>query len=121
MVQFKEIIKARHLRKEETKTEKMFWKEIRGNQLGVKFRRQHPIDIFIIDFYIPKIKLAIEIDGSGHNTKEGKDYDKMRTEYLESKDIKVLRFWNSEIEKDLENVLEKIKKEINRKSKPPLQ
>jgi len=92
MSKLQAMTKARYLRKEETEAEKILWEEIRNNKLGVKFRRQHPIDKFIIDFYAPKIKLAIELDGEIH--KENKEYDKMRTEYLNSKNIKVLRFWN---------------------------
>ncbi|MFA5931796.1 MAG: endonuclease domain-containing protein [Candidatus Paceibacterota bacterium] len=109
MVILKTIIKARYLRKEETKTEQILWEKLRNNNLGMKWRRQHPLDMFILDFYAPKIKLAIELDGSIHNIKENKEYDKDRTDYLKSKDIQVLRFWNSEVEKDLENVLNKIK------------
>ena len=108
------IKKARILRKEETKAEKILWKELRNSGLGVKWRRQHPVDMFILDFYAPKIKLAIELDGSTHNIKENKEYDEDRTFYLESKYIKVLRFWNSEVEKDLDKVLVKIKKEIKK-------
>ena len=104
------LIKSRYLRKEETKAEKILWKELRNRNLGIKFRRQHPIDKFILDFYAPEIKLAIELDGLIH--KENKEYDKIRTEYLESKNIKVLRFWNSEIENNLEAVMLKIKAEI---------
>jgi 5-methyltetrahydrofolate--homocysteine methyltransferase/ATP-dependent helicase HrpA len=112
MAKFKTILKARYLRKEETKAEKILWQKLRNNKLGIKFRRQHPLDMFIIDFYAPLIKLTIELDGSIHNLKENKEYDKERRLYLESKNIKVLRFWNSEIEKDLEKVLQKIKAEI---------
>ncbi len=101
------IIKARYLRHEETKAEKILWKELRNRKLGIKFRRQHPIEKFILDFYAPEIKLAIELDGSQH--KGNHEYDKLRTEYLESQKIKIIRFWNMEIEKDLEKVLEKIK------------
>jgi very-short-patch-repair endonuclease len=112
MVQFKEIIKARYFRKTETQTEKIFWERIRNNRLGVKFRRQHPIGVFIIDFYAPKIKLAIELDGFSHKTKDGKKYDEIRTEFLNTKDIKVLRFWNNEIVNNLENVINQIKETI---------
>jgi len=112
MPKLKIIIKARYLRQEETKTEQILWKELRNKNIGMKFRRQHPIDMFILDFYAPKIKLAIELDGSSHTIKENKEYDRERTKYLESKNIKVLRFWNLEIEKDLKNVLNKIKEKI---------
>lgn len=107
MAKFESVKKARYLRKEETKTEKILWKELRDRKLGVKFRRQHPIDKFILDFYAPEIKLGIELDGSPHI--ENQEYDKTRAEHLESKNIKVLRFWNSDVEKNLEGVLRKIK------------
>jgi very-short-patch-repair endonuclease len=80
--------KARFLRKVETDVEKILWEELRGNKLEVKFRRQHPLDEFVLDFYCPKYKLAIELDGTQHLTKDGKEYDKMRTNYLESKGYK---------------------------------
>ncbi len=104
------LVKARSLRQEKTRTEKILWKELRNKKLETKFRRQHPIDKFILDFYAPEIKLAIELDGSTH--KENKEYDKTRTEYLEFKNIKVLRFWNSEIETNLEKVLKIIREKI---------
>ena len=104
------MIKARYLRHEETKAEKMLWQELRNRKLGVKFRRQHPVDKFIIDFYTPEIKLGVELDGSAH--KDSHEYDKLRTDLLENQNIKIIRFWNSEIEKNLERVIEKIKKAI---------
>lgn len=116
MTQLKTIIKARYLRKEETKAEQILWKKLRNKNLGLKWRRQHPIDMVILDFYAPEIKLAIELDGSVHKIKENKKYDEERTNYLEFKGIKVMRFWNSEVEKDLEKVLIKIKEEIKRLS-----
>ena len=112
MPKFKTIVKARYLRKEETKAEKILWEKLRNNNLNVKFRRQHPFDMYILDFYAPAIKLAIELDGSIHNSKEAKEYDKERTEYLELKKIKVIRFWNSEIENNLESTIKKIKEYI---------
>ena len=114
MPRFSTITKARFLRKEETKAEKILWKELRNNNINIKFRKQHPVDMFIIDFYAPSIKLGIELDGSVHKEKETKEYDNGRTEYLKSKDITILRFWNSEIENNLENTLNKIKKEIEK-------
>ncbi|OGI60568.1 hypothetical protein A2641_03480 [Candidatus Nomurabacteria bacterium RIFCSPHIGHO2_01_FULL_37_25] len=104
------IVKARYLRHKETKAEKMLWRELRNRKLGIKFRRQHPLEKFILDFYAPEIKLCVELDGSSH--KENLEYDKLRTEYLKSNEIRTIRFWNREVETNLENVLEKIKKEI---------
>lgn len=114
MAKLKTIIKARYLRREETKAEKILWKALRNNNLGVKWRRQHPVDMFIIDFYAPKIKLAIELDGSTHNLKENKEYDQDRTDYLNLKYITVLRFWNNEVENNLSTVLDKIQKAIKK-------
>ena len=65
---------------------------------------------FILDFYAPEIKLAIELDGSDHRKNE--EYDKTRSEYLFSQNIKVIRFWNFEIEESLDKVIDSIKKEI---------
>jgi very-short-patch-repair endonuclease len=116
MTKLKTIIKARYLRKEETKAEQILWKKLRNKNLGLRWRRQHPIDMYILDFYAPEVKLAIELDGSVHQTKESREYDETRTNYLKFKDIKVIRFWNSEVEKDLENVLNKIKEKIKQLS-----
>ncbi len=107
MTKVQNITKARYLRREETRAEKMLWEALRNRKLGIKFRRQHPLEKFVLDFYAPKIKLAIELDGSPH--KENFEYDSSRTEYLKSQDIKVLRFWNNEIEKNLGEVLDKIR------------
>jgi very-short-patch-repair endonuclease len=112
MSKFTTIIKARYLRQEETIVEKILWKKLRNKNFGAKFRRQHPIDMYILDFCAPEIRLGIELDGSIHNEKEIREYDKERTKYLESKNITICRFWNSEIENDLENVLKRIKQKI---------
>jgi very-short-patch-repair endonuclease len=112
VAKLKTIVKARYLRKEGTKAERMLWEKLRNKNFGIRRRRQHPVDMFILDFYAPEIKLAIELDGSVHNILENRKYDEMRTDYLESKNISVVRIWNSEVEKDLENVLLKIKEKI---------
>lgn len=100
------------MRREKTKAEKILWEKLRNKNLGVRFRRQHPVDMFILDFYAPEIELAIELDGSIHKMKENKEYDKERENYLRSKYIEVIRFWNSEVETDLENTLKTIKEKI---------
>lgn len=110
------ITNAKLLRKEATKAEQILWEKLRNKNLGIKFRRQHPFDMFIIDFYAPSIKLAIELDGSVHTSVANKDYDEMRTDYLECRYINVLRFWNSEVERNLEEVLNKIREEIKKLS-----
>ena len=108
-----QTIKARYLRKIMTEQEKILWQHLRDEGMGFKFRRQHPIDKFVIDFYCTKLKLAIELDGSPHTNEEGKEYDVLRTKFLEHEDIKILRFWNSEVENNISKVLEKIRKTIS--------
>lgn len=112
MSQFKDILKARYLRKRGTEAEKILWEEIRNNNLGIKFRRQHPIGNFVVDFCALKYKLVIEIDGSVHKSNDAKEYDEMRTKVLEEEGIVLMRFWNSEIESNLFDVLTKIKEKI---------
>ena len=71
------ITNAKLLRKKATKAEQILWQELRGSKLGIKFRRQHPFDMFIVDFYAPSIKLAIELDGSIHTITANKEYDEI--------------------------------------------
>jgi very-short-patch-repair endonuclease len=96
----------KRLRNEATIQEIILWSRLRRNQLGVKFRRQHSIGNYIVDFYCPKNKLIIEIDGWQHKKKE--NYDKKRDKYLESLGFEILRFWNNEINDNLEGITFKI-------------
>ncbi len=105
------------LRKNSTDAEKLLLLRIKQNQLGFKFRRQHGIGPYVLDFYCTEKKMAIELDGGQHNDDQKKIYDQERTEFLNSLGIKVLRFWNSEVLKNIELVLEVIWGELN---KPPL-
>jgi 5-methyltetrahydrofolate--homocysteine methyltransferase/ATP-dependent helicase HrpA len=101
---------ARSLRKELTFAEKVLWNEIRSRKLnGYKFRRQHVISLYIADFYCHESKLALEIDGGYHNTKDMIELDKLRTEVLNDFGITVLRFTNIEVLDNLEQVLITIK------------
>ena len=105
--------KAQFLRRNETKAEKLLWEKLRNNQLGgLKFRRQHPVNIYIADFYCHKFKLIIEIDGDYHNQEEQKQKDKVRTEVLRLNDLKIIRFKNEEVEQDINQVLITIKNKI---------
>jgi very-short-patch-repair endonuclease len=107
--------KAKELRKNMTETEKILWQYLRKDKInGLRFRRQHPIDIFIADFYCHKAKLVIEIDGYIHNHQ--KEYDIGRTEELKKYGLKVIRFTNEEVLKNIEKVVEKIDAEISEKS-----
>lgn len=100
----------RKLRKDSTSQEKILWDCLRNNLLGVKFRRQYSVGRYIVDFYSSDKRLAIELDGSQH--KENKKYDNERTKLFNDLNIKVIRFWNSEVEKNINGVIEKIKVEI---------
>jgi very-short-patch-repair endonuclease len=96
--------RAGELRKESTLAEAKLWAYLRGNKLeGVNFRRQHAIGKYIVDFCAPRKKLVIELDGSQHIDQE--DYDAKRTEYLASRGYKVVRFWNSDVMNNVENVI----------------
>jgi very-short-patch-repair endonuclease len=100
---------ARILRKSMTETEKILWEKLRNNRLnGLKFRRQHPLGMFIADFYCHQKRLIIELDGGIHDIPEQKEYDEGRTFLLEEKGLRILRFRNEEIMNDLDSVLEKI-------------
>ena len=105
--------KAQFLRRNETKAEKLLWEKLRNNQLeGLKFRRQHPINIYIADFYCHKFKLIIELDGDYHDQEEQKQKDEVRTEVLRLNDLKIIRFKNEEVEQDINQVLITIKNKI---------
>ena len=103
--------KARHLRKNETPAEALLWEQLKGKKLaGLKFRRQHPIGRYILDFYCHAKKLVIEIDGGYHLEKLQQWQDKDRTNYLEKLGLKVIRFTNEEVIFETEKVLMTIKK-----------
>lgn len=98
---------AREMRKNPTPAEKRLWAYVRRNQLdGFKFRRQQVIWRFIVDFYCPRAKLVVELDGASHD--DTVDYDALRTQFLESLGLRVIRFHNRDVMVNLENVLEAI-------------
>jgi very-short-patch-repair endonuclease len=88
---------ARELRQPQTPAEATLWRHLRNRNLEYKFRRQHTIDFFIIDFYCAEVKLCIEIDGDSHLEKAQHEYDVARTEYLESRGHKIIRFTNDDV------------------------
>jgi len=110
---------ARDLRKRETKTEKILWNILSNKKLGVKFRRQHPINQFIADFYCHELKLVIEVDGEFHLQKDKIEYDAMRTSIFNNFGIQVYRFTNQEILEDSHEILSSLLKLIN-KNNPKL-
>jgi very-short-patch-repair endonuclease len=87
--------------------ESKLWRFLRAHQTNnVHFRRQHAIGNYIVDFCSPSSKLIIEVDGGQHLEQE--EYDRQRTEFLQSKGYRVLRFWNNEVMKDIEGVMRMI-------------
>ncbi len=101
--------KARYLRKNQTDAESLLWSRLRARQLtGIKFRRQHPIGPYVLDFYCAEAHLAVEVDGSQHLESIAINQDQARTKFLENKSIKVIRFWNHEVLENLDAVLESI-------------
>ena len=102
---------GRELRQSATKAEKILWEYLRNRNLdGLKFRRQHPIDKFIADFYCHEKKLVVELDGAVHDEKMNVQYDEARTYELKGSGIKVIRFRNSEVENNILFVLNEIRK-----------
>ena len=105
--------KARNLRREQTEQEKILWSIIRNRQFyGLKFKRQVPIGVYIADFCCNEKKLIIELDGGQHNEPNNIKYDKKRTKFLENEGYKIIRFWNNDINDNLEGVYTKLKQEI---------
>ena len=106
--------KRKKLRNNMTNEEILLWSRLKKRQFkNIKFRRQHSIDHYILDFYAPEIKLAIEIDGGQHFKPEKIEYDNNRDQFLKAAGIKVIRFTNGDIRKNLSGVLLKLQNIIN--------
>ncbi len=104
----------KELRNNLTPAEAVLWTALQKKQLeGRKFRRQHSIGKYVVDFYCPAEKLVVELDGAEHYTPEGSDYDEKRDAFIIGLNIKVLRYENRDIYNNLEAVLEDIKNNFN--------
>ncbi|MDO9584890.1 MAG: DUF559 domain-containing protein [Syntrophales bacterium] len=104
---------SRELRKSMTDAERLLWSKIRGKQLkGNQFYRQKIIDNYIADFYCPKAKLVIELDGGQHYSNDGKGKDAARDAFMAGIGLKVLRFSDRDVFENLNGVMEKIWIEI---------
>ncbi len=114
---------ARKLRKTMTRSEVILWQHLKGKQMnGYDFDRQRPIDEYIVDFYCKKLKLAIEIDGSSHDSEEAQEQDRYRQQRLEALGVRFLRFRDEEVHQNVEAVLQAIEVWINDnapKTSPP--
>ena len=103
--------KARQLRNKMTAEESLLWEKLKGKQIcKVRFRRQHPINVYIADFYSHSVKLVIELDGKIHL--KNNEYDKERSSIMEEFNIEVIRFSNFEIDTNIESVITQITKKV---------
>jgi len=108
---------ARAMRRQPTAAEDHLWQALRNNALGVRFRRQHPVGRFILDFWCPEARLVVEVDGCIHDTQQ--ERDAARTEVLESFNYHEIRFRNEEVLQNLPAVLERIRAEIASRTQFP--
>ncbi|MBE0480271.1 MAG: endonuclease domain-containing protein [Dehalococcoidia bacterium] len=109
---------ARGLRQEQTEAESSLWAVLRRGQVnGLKFRRQHPLGRYIVDFVSLETRLVIEIDGGQHEMLT-KTRDEQRTAWLERRGFRVIRFWNNEVLKNIEGVVEKIRETLDGSPSP---
>ncbi|MEQ9101011.1 MAG: DUF559 domain-containing protein [Imperialibacter sp.] len=109
----------KQLRNNLTSAEATLWNYLKGKQLeGRKFRRQFSVENYIIDFYCPSERLAVELDGAGHFTEEGLVYDEERTKVLNAHEIRVIRFENKEVFEAIEHVLHAIKSNFTQPPHP---
>jgi very-short-patch-repair endonuclease len=104
--------KRRDLRKNMTDSERILWSELKNDKVGYRFRRQFSIGHYIVDFYCPRKKLIIELDGAIHIKQ--KEYDQIRDKFMKDFEITVLRFWNDDIRHNLNDVLMQIEQALTR-------
>jgi len=108
------FLRAIELRNNMTLAEKLLWEELKRKEIfNARFKRQHPIDIFVVDFYCHKHKLAIEVDGEIHLKEEVLEYDDGRSHDIEKLGIKILRFTNKDVIENIEMVKKRILQEIS--------
>ena len=107
--------RARELRKRLTPPEARLWVQLKGERLrGLKFRKQHPIGPYILDFYCPEAGLAVEVDGAGHGLPDQHRHDERRTAWLAERGVRVLRVRATQVRDELEGVLAWIASEAGR-------
>lgn len=110
--------KRQLLRNNATRAEKILWSYLRESKLGgFKFRRQHGINPYVVDFYCPDALLAVELDGGIHFTDEARAYDTEREKFLREHDIETVRFRNEEVYNDIDSVLQTILMKLKERTK----
>lgn len=110
---------ARQLRRDQTDVERLLWRLLRNQRFcGLKFRRQHPIEPYVLDFYCHEERLGIKLDGGQHAAPDTQRSDTARTAFLESEGITIVRFWNHEVLQDPEAVLERLYRSLEPSPRP---
>ncbi len=113
------VVRARELRDDSTDAERALWRRLRSRQLlGVKFRRQHPICLFVVDFVAVERGLVVELDGGHHARNVIRCKDDERARHIESHGYRVLRFWNIDVLLNVEGVLESIARALRDRATP---
>ena len=118
--QFRDVLldRARAMRKELAPAERLLWSRLRGDQLGYRFRRQHRLGPYILDFYCHAARLVVELDGDSHATEEGTEKDEVRDAYLQDQLLRVMRFSNLEVFNSLDEVVRAILDACERSRSP---
>ena len=112
---------AKNLRREATPAERVLWESLRSRRLhGLKFRFQHPVETFILDFYCPACKLVVELDGGVHDDPDVAEHDALRSAWIEAHGYRVIRFRNEEVHQSLSSVLERIARTATPLQNPPI-
>ena len=98
--------RRRELRRNQTEAEKAFWSRVRNSQIsGLRFFREYSLGSYVLDYYCPALKLAVELDGGQHNQPDARAYDAVRSEFLNAHGIEVIRFWNNDVLNGIEGVI----------------
>jgi very-short-patch-repair endonuclease len=110
------VSRAREMRKEMPLAEVLVWNRLRGDQLGVRFRRQHRVGSYIADFFAHAAKLVVEVDGDSHA--ERQEYDRKRTYWMNQQGLTVVRFTNQDVLKNLDAVAQSIADRCSSAARP---
>ena len=114
------VARARALRREMTLPEVLLWGQIRGRRLdGIRFRRQHPIGPYVLDFYCEDARLAVEVDGDSHAQPEAVEHDRRRTEWLNLRGITVVRIAARDVLSKMAAVVDHIHRQVRDRPPPP--
>jgi len=120
-LKYEPALRAKDSRFFATRSEKLVWSWLRNRQLGgYKFRREHPMGEYVLDFYCDEARLVVEIDGSHHGHPAQERHDAVRTRFLEQCGLKVLRFWNSQLRPQRRMILDTIFRELQARAPHPL-